>query len=90
MDQLGRALTKAVSAYNQTVGSLESRVLVTARRLNDLGVVEGELEPLAPAEAATRALSAPELIAGGLAEIAPAKAASAETGRPVSLVHAGR
>jgi DNA recombination protein RmuC len=95
VDQLGRTLTKAVSAYNQTVGSLESRVLVTARRLNDLGVVEGELDPLAPAEAATRALSAPELIApeliaGGLAEIAPAEAASAETGRPVSLVHAGR
>jgi DNA recombination protein RmuC len=90
VDQLGRTLTKAVSAYNQTVGSLESRVLVTARRLNDLGVVEGELEPLAPAEAATRALSAPELIASGLAEIAPAGAASAETGLPVSLVHAGR
>ena len=90
VDQLGRTLTKAVSAYNQTVGSLESRVLVTARRLNDLGVVEGELDPLAPAEAATRALSAPELIASGLAEIAPAEAASAETGRPVSLVHASR
>jgi DNA recombination protein RmuC len=90
VDQLGRTLTKAVSAYNQTVGSLESRVLVTARRLNDLGVVDGELDPLAPAEAATRALSAPELIASGLAEIAPAEAASAETGRPVSLVHASR
>jgi DNA recombination protein RmuC len=90
VDQLGRTLTKAVSAYNQTVGSLESRVLVTARRLNDLGVVEGELDPLAPAEAATRALSAPELIASGLAEIAPTEAASAETGRPVSLVHASR
>jgi len=90
VDQLGRTLTKAVSAYNQTVGSLESRVLVTARRLNDLGVVEGELDPLAPAEAATRALSAPELIASGLAEIAPAEAAAAETGRPVSLVHASR
>ena len=90
VDQLGRTLTKAVSAYNQTVGSLESRVLVTARRLNDLGVVEGELDPLAPAEAATRALSAPELIASGMAEIASAEAASAETGRPVSLVHAGR
>ena len=90
VDRLGRALTTAVSTYNQAVGSLESRVLVTARRLNELGVVEGELDPLAPVEETTRALSAPELMASGLAEIAPAEAASAGTGRPVGLVHAGR
>ena len=72
VDQLGRTLTKAVSAYNQTVGSLESRVLVTARRLNDLGVVDGELAPLAPVEETARALSAPELTAADLAEIADA------------------
>jgi DNA recombination protein RmuC len=29
VDRLGRALTTAVSTYNQTVGSLESRVLVS-------------------------------------------------------------
>ncbi len=70
VDRLGRALTKAVTTYNQTVGSLESRVLVTARRLNDLGVVDGDLEPLVPVEETTRALSAPELTAGDPAEIA--------------------
>ena len=86
VDQLGRTLTKAVSAYNQTVGSLESRVLVTARRLNDLGVVDGDLEPLAPVEETARALSASELTAGDPAEIAR----SPETGRPVGLVRAGR
>src|SRR6202041_1417889 len=32
VDQLGRSLTRTVQAYNQTVGSLESRVLVSARR----------------------------------------------------------
>jgi DNA recombination protein RmuC len=89
VDQLGRTLTKAVSAYNQTVGSLESRVLVTARRLNELSVVDSNLDPLVPVEEATRALSAPELVASGPAEIAPAEASPAET-RPVGLVRAAR
>src|SRR5450755_384511 len=61
MDRLGRVLTSAVTTYNQTVGSLESRVLVSARRLSQLGVVEGELETPALIEEATRTLSAPEL-----------------------------
>ena len=69
MDRLGRALTTAVTTYNQTVGSLESRVLVTARRLNDLGVVDGDLEPPVPVEETARALSAPELTGGDPAEI---------------------
>ncbi|HEY4852897.1 MAG TPA: DNA recombination protein RmuC [Streptosporangiaceae bacterium] len=63
VDRLGRALTNAVSTYNQAVGSLESRVLVTARRLNQLGVVDGELEAPGLVEETTRALSAPELAA---------------------------
>jgi DNA recombination protein RmuC len=87
VDRLGRALTTAVSTYNQAVGSLESRVLVTARRLNDLGVVEGELDPLMPVEEAARTLSAPELLASAPAEIA---GASDEAGRPVGLVRAAR
>jgi DNA recombination protein RmuC len=63
MDHLGRAITNSVSTYNKAVGSLESRVLVSARRLNQLGVVEAELAPPQPVEEATRALSAPELVA---------------------------
>jgi DNA recombination protein RmuC len=63
MDRLGKALTSAVKTYNQTVGSLESRVLVTARRLNQLGLVDGTLEPPCLLEENTRALSAPELTA---------------------------
>jgi DNA anti-recombination protein RmuC len=87
VDQLGRTLTKAVSAYNQTVGSLESRVLVTARRLNELSVTDSELSPLVPVEEATRALSAPELVASGPAEITGAEA---QVDRPVGLVRAAR
>jgi DNA recombination protein RmuC len=52
-----------VTTYNQTVGSLESRVLVSARRFSQLGLVDAELEPPGPVEETTRALSAPELVA---------------------------
>jgi DNA recombination protein RmuC len=64
VDRLGRALTNAVSTYNQAVGSLESRVLVSARRLSQLGITESELDAPQPVEVTTRALSAPELVAG--------------------------
>src|SRR5215467_7542915 len=50
VDGLGKALTNAVSSYNRTVGSLESRVLVSARKLNELGVVEADLEQPKPVE----------------------------------------
>jgi DNA recombination protein RmuC len=62
VDHLGRALTNAVSTYNKAVGSLETRVLVSARRLNELGVVDGELVTPQPVQETTRALSAPELV----------------------------
>src|SRR5450755_3033379 len=81
VDRLGRALTNAVSTYNQAVGSLESRVLVSARRLNQLGVVDGELETPGLIEQTTRALSAPELAAEPGPELvagpAPDRAAAA-------------
>jgi DNA recombination protein RmuC len=62
VDRLGRALTNAVSTYNEAVGSLERRVLVSARKLNELGVVEAELDAPRPVEETTRALSAAELV----------------------------
>jgi DNA recombination protein RmuC len=61
VDKLGRALTTAVGAYNQTVGNLETRVLVSARKLKDLQVVDDELPSLEQLETAPRPLVADEL-----------------------------
>jgi DNA recombination protein RmuC len=63
MERVGKSLTSAVGAYNQAVGTLESRVLVSARRLASLGVVDAELPTPAPATETARPLSAPELVA---------------------------
>ncbi|GAA0942072.1 DNA recombination protein RmuC [Nonomuraea longicatena] len=62
VDSLGRSLTRAVEAYNKTVGSLESRVMVTARKLHDLGVVDGELESPEMLDGLPRPLASPELL----------------------------
>ena len=60
-DDLAKGLTRAVDAYNSTVGTLESRVLVTARRFKDLGIAANEPIPeLSPVDQTPRALQAPE------------------------------
>ena len=67
---VGRGLSRAVTSYNRAVGSLESRVMVTARRFEGLGVsVPDDLVEIAPVEATPREIQAPELRAlpgGGL------------------------
>jgi DNA recombination protein RmuC len=62
VESLGKSLTRAVEAYNKTVGSLESRVLVSARRLHDLGVVDGDLDSPQMLEDLPRPLASPELL----------------------------
>ncbi|HWE70848.1 MAG TPA: DNA recombination protein RmuC [Acidimicrobiales bacterium] len=61
---VGKGLNNAVVAYNKAVGSLETRVLVTARRFVEMGVGGGEKDLPEPAsiDAVTRALQAPELV----------------------------
>lgn len=62
MDELGRSLSGSIKAYNRAVGSLESRVFVSARKLNELGVTEAVLDAPRPVEETPRALSAAELL----------------------------
>jgi DNA anti-recombination protein RmuC len=62
VDDVGQALSSAIKAYNRSVGSLESRVLVSARKLTELGVVDGDVDSPRPVDEAPRALSATELI----------------------------
>ncbi|MGN0063520.1 MAG: DNA recombination protein RmuC [Nocardioides sp.] len=65
LDQLGRSLGRAVDAYNSSVGSLEGRVLVTARQFGDLGVTDAPLEGPRQVTSSPRTLSAPEFAALG-------------------------
>jgi DNA recombination protein RmuC len=60
--KMGTALQRSVEAYNQMVGALEARVLVSARKMRDLEVVEAEIPQPVPLETGPRVLTAMELI----------------------------
>src|ERR1043166_3281838 len=61
---IGRNLDRALESYNKGVGSLEARVLVTARKFKELGAIAGEeIETIEPVDKSTRTLSLDE---GGL------------------------
>jgi DNA recombination protein RmuC len=64
MSEVGGALDRAVTSYNRAIGSLEGRVLVSARRFRDLGAAgdRAEMEPLVPVGSRARGVQAPELV----------------------------
>lgn len=65
VQRLGKRLGGAVDAYNQAVGSLETRVLVSARRFADHGVVghDKQIAPIDPIDVVPRSPQATELAA---------------------------
>jgi DNA recombination protein RmuC len=68
---IGKGLDRALDSYNKGVGSLEARVLVTARKFKESGAIAGEeIATLEPIDKVARPLSLdegglfPDLIAG--------------------------
>ena len=77
VEKLGKALNRAVGAYNETVGSLERSVLPQARRFRDLKVSDADLAEVEAIGEDTRLLTAPELVE------------SAAAARPVTVLDHG-
>lgn len=61
LGKLGRSLDAGVRAYNETVGSLESRVLVAARRFSELSVTRSSIDEVEQVDRRARVPGAPEL-----------------------------
>ncbi|MFC2780209.1 DNA recombination protein RmuC [Actinomyces sp.] len=65
LDALGGALRRSVTAYNKAVGSMENRLLVTARSLETLGEQVDSPTLISADAAQVRTFTAPELTADG-------------------------
>jgi DNA recombination protein RmuC len=62
--QLGDDLNRAIKSYNKAVGSLETRVLVTARRFKKLQAADGkeDIAVLSPVDKDLQSLTDPEIL----------------------------
>jgi DNA recombination protein RmuC len=59
---MGSALRRSVESYNSMIGTLESRVMVTSRSLQDIGVAESAHPTVEPVTAAVRPLTSAALL----------------------------
>jgi DNA recombination protein RmuC len=79
MESVGKNLDRAVDSYNKAVGSLETRVMVSARRFADLGApVTAPIGELAPIEKTARNLTFEFLDAESVENVADAEQAVEE------------
>lgn len=62
VSKMGSQLRRSVESYNAMVGTLESRVFVTARRMHDLDLATTAPEPVPPVDIAPRPLTTVELL----------------------------
>jgi DNA recombination protein RmuC len=60
LSRVGRAIDSASKAYNQTVASMESRVMVTARKFGEMQHIEAELPQLDVVETEVRLIGGPD------------------------------
>lgn len=61
LSKVGKGLDGAVTSYNRAISSMESRVLVSARKFKEMGSnSSGEMDELLPIETIPKQLSAPE------------------------------
>jgi DNA recombination protein RmuC len=82
VETLGKRLGSTVGAYNETVASLESRVLPQARKLRDLKVVDDDIDDPRPVEEAVRPVAAAELVADAESSRAIVALPAGELDRP--------
>lgn len=88
--QVGERLGQAVEAYNRSTGTLESRVLVSARRFRDLkvGPEDAEIVSAPPIGVIPRVVQAEELmpkqLAGSITELNPANSHGKDHGGQIA------
>jgi len=79
---LGSSLRRSVETYNQFLGTLETRVMVTSRKMAELGVVADEVETVPPVEVAVRSMTQADLLAEELESGTPGRDLLAEEDQP--------